>query len=262
MTPQERQLVSDLFDRLAALENAPRDGEAERAIRDGLARAPNAVYALVQSVLVQDEALRQADARIRELEEGPRGHDEGQREPRSFLDNMRDALLGERGEARGSVPAVNPQNRPMGVPPQFDSRTSAPGHAMPNDPAAASPGHGGSFLGTAAAAAAGMVGGALLLDGIRSMLGGQNKGSFAGMFDRTAGEARSPWGSEAAGGSLAQAAGIDDIGSARAAGLFDANEKYAGLFNPAKDEAAADDADDSGDFGDDFGDFGGDSEDV
>ena len=45
MTPQERQLVEDLFDRLAQLEKAPRDGEAERVIAEGLRRAPNAIYA-------------------------------------------------------------------------------------------------------------------------------------------------------------------------------------------------------------------------
>ena len=67
MTPQERQLVDDLFDRLAKLETAPRDPDAERAIMDGLKRAPNAVYALVQTALVQDEALKRADAKIREL---------------------------------------------------------------------------------------------------------------------------------------------------------------------------------------------------
>src|SRR5206468_2316172 len=68
MTPQERQLVDELFDRLAALENAPRDREAERAVIDGLDRAPHAPYALVQTALVQDEALKRADARIRDLE--------------------------------------------------------------------------------------------------------------------------------------------------------------------------------------------------
>ena len=65
MTPQERQLVDDLFDRLARLETVPRDATAERAIADGLARAPHAIYPLVQAVLVQDEALKRADARIR-----------------------------------------------------------------------------------------------------------------------------------------------------------------------------------------------------
>ena len=68
MTPAERALVTELFDRLATLEDAERDREAERLIRDGLRQAPNAPYSLVQTVLVQDEALKRADARIRELE--------------------------------------------------------------------------------------------------------------------------------------------------------------------------------------------------
>jgi hypothetical protein len=55
-------------DRLAKLENAPRDGEAMSAIVQGLRKAPNAVYALVQTTLVQDEALKRADSRIQELE--------------------------------------------------------------------------------------------------------------------------------------------------------------------------------------------------
>src|SRR5581483_6673070 len=77
MTPQERELIDDLFDRLGKLENAPRDPDAERAIIDGLRRAPNATYALVQTALVQDEALRRADARIRALE-GQLGQAAGQ----------------------------------------------------------------------------------------------------------------------------------------------------------------------------------------
>src|SRR5437763_13506957 len=37
MTPQERELIADLFDRLAELEDQPRDPDAERAIAEGLA---------------------------------------------------------------------------------------------------------------------------------------------------------------------------------------------------------------------------------
>jgi hypothetical protein len=40
MTPQERQLVEELFDRLAQVENMPRDPEAERLIAQGVGRAP------------------------------------------------------------------------------------------------------------------------------------------------------------------------------------------------------------------------------
>src|SRR5439155_19086704 len=88
MTPEERNLIAELFDRLATLEDAERDPDAERAIKDGLRQAPNAAYALVQTILVQDEVLKRADARIRQLETGigaepPR--------PAGFLDNMRNA---------------------------------------------------------------------------------------------------------------------------------------------------------------------------
>ncbi|MGA8156654.1 MAG: DUF2076 domain-containing protein, partial [Rhodoplanes sp.] len=107
MTPQERQLVDQLFDRLATLENEPRDPDAERAIRDGVARAPNALYALVQTALVQDEALRRANARIEELEAAQdAGHGEQQG---GFLDNLCNAMFGEEQKrGSGSVPTVRP----------------------------------------------------------------------------------------------------------------------------------------------------------
>ena len=105
MTPEERNLIIDLFDRLATLEDAQRDPEAERLIKDGLRQAPNAPYALVQTVLVQDEALKQADARIRQLE----GAAAAETAPRdtSFLGGVRENLFGRR-EARSSVPSVRP----------------------------------------------------------------------------------------------------------------------------------------------------------
>ena len=95
MTPEERELVRDLFERLAKLENMPRDPEAEQLIRSGLAKAPNALYSLVQSVLVQDEALKRADARIRELEEELELQPGEPVKQAGFLDSMRDALLGK-----------------------------------------------------------------------------------------------------------------------------------------------------------------------
>ena len=100
MTPQERELVTQLFDRLATLENQPRDPDAERTIIDGLRRAPNAAYALVQTALVQDEALKRADARIQELEAKVGDAPAGQ--PSGFLDGMRDVD----GESFAAEPAL------------------------------------------------------------------------------------------------------------------------------------------------------------
>src|SRR6202166_5284547 len=106
MTPQEQELVEELFDRLAKLEDTPRDPDAERLIADGVRRAPHAVYALVQTALVMDEALKRANARIEELRAQPAS--EGQQQQGGFLDSMRDAVLGRR-DPRGSVPNVRTQ---------------------------------------------------------------------------------------------------------------------------------------------------------
>jgi uncharacterized protein len=149
MTPQEQELINDLFDRLSKLESQPRDLGAERLIAQGLARAPHAIYALVQTVLVQDEALKRANARIEELQLQTSVAAEPEQRPTSFLDTMREALGGR--APRGSVPSVRTAGgqQPQPVAPGFGS--------------------GGSFLGTAASTAAGVIGGSLLLDGIRSL---------------------------------------------------------------------------------------------
>jgi hypothetical protein len=105
MTPQERQLVDDLFDRLAKVEGAPRDPDAAGAIQDGLRKAPNAIYVLVQTVLLQDEALKRAGARIQELEQA---HAPEQTQSGGFLDSMRDTIFGKDSQPRGSVPNVPP----------------------------------------------------------------------------------------------------------------------------------------------------------
>ena len=201
MTPQERKLVDELFERLRSVENAPRDPDAIGAINAGLDRAPNALYPLVQSVLVQDEALKRAAARIRELEE-ELGAGQPQPQPHGgFLDNMRDALLGK-SEPRGSVPSVragaNPnawgpgpaynQGAPMqpqqGAPMQYGQ----PQYGQPMQQQSG----GSSFLGTAAASVAGVVGGALLMNSFRGMFGGQQHGQSHSAFDQPTGG--SPWG--------------------------------------------------------------------
>ena len=147
MTPQEQALVDELFGRLASVENAPRDPEAERAITDGLRRAPHAVYALVQTALVQDEALKRANARMEELQAQL---DCGQqtRQQGGFLDSMREAVLGRR-ESRGSVPSVrSPATQTSAMaPPAYEGGFGYPPQ-MPTGPAFGSGGSGnGQFSG-------------------------------------------------------------------------------------------------------------------
>jgi hypothetical protein len=139
MQQQERDLIADLFGRLQQFENQPRDPEAERLIAGSVARQPASPYLLVQTVLVQEEALKQARARIAELE-GGRGQD-------SFLANAP-----RPGPWGAQAPAPSPQ-------------------PSPGQPWGAQAPAGGSFLRSALATAAGVAGGALLFEGIRNMFG-------------------------------------------------------------------------------------------
>ena len=69
MTPEERQLITGLFDRMRGFALTGKDGEAEALIKQQVGSLPDAPYMLVQSVLVQEHALQQADGRVKELEE-------------------------------------------------------------------------------------------------------------------------------------------------------------------------------------------------
>jgi hypothetical protein len=267
MTPQERQLIDDLFDRLSKVEGAPRDPDAVAAIAQGLRSAPNAVYALVQTVLVQDEALKRANSRIQELEAA--GSGEQHQSGGGFLDSMRETIFGQQNQSRGSVPNVRPPEtgRPVWNSGQVMQQQApnpgqygqAPYGQQPyGAPQAPMGGGGGSFLGTAAAAAAGVVGGSLLLGSIRSMMGGSHQG-----FGDSAGlgggvEDRRPLGDQS-GGDLARDAGVNDISSSgnrgddnSRSGLFGSNDS-ASNDDSRFDSASNDDDHDDMDSDDDFG---------
>ena len=235
MTPEERNLVTELFDRLATLEDAQRDPDAERLIRDGLRQAPNAPYALVQTVLVQDEALKRADARIRQLE-AQLGIDRRAAAPgrlprlhaRQPVGPPRRAPrgLGPDGAARASVRRARHAARARrtgGSRPQVRNRRArSRWRARRGQPGSSAADGGGSFLGTAAAAAVGVIGGSLLLDGIRSMMG-SGTAAARQLGPQSAAAARKPLGrrrrrqrrhreGRSGGGDLANQAGLDDIG--------------------------------------------------
>jgi hypothetical protein len=261
MTPQERQLVDDLFDRLSKLESAPRDPDATAAIAQGLRMAPNAIYPLVQTVLVQDEALRRANDRIHELESqsAPQQGQSG-----GFLDTMRGAIFGQ-GQSGGSVPSVRPPeagSRPVwnsgqvlqqgghyeqsGYGQPYGGQQGPMGGGMMGGGMMGGGTGGGSFLGTAAAAAAGAVGGSLLLNSIRSMMGGSHQGfGDTNLADRAT--SASPW-TDQSSSNLARDAGVNDIGSSDRR----TDDSHAGLFDGGSNDDDQDDLDmDADDFGGD-----------
>jgi hypothetical protein len=244
MNPQERQLVDDLFDRLSKLESAPRDAEAMAAIRDGLSRAPNALYPLVQTVLLQDEALKRATARIEELE----GHTGSQQaQGGGFLDSMRGAIFGQQ-QSRGSVPSVQQGDRPVwnsATANQQDSRVPY-GQPDPRTQQGGGFGGGGSFLGSAAAAAVGVIGGSMLMNSLGGLFGGGNRQGFGDTSSMGRGsEGANPWSGDQSKGDLSREAGLNDIG--RGGGRdADAGGGRQGFFDQASNESI-----DGGDDGDD-----------
>ena len=75
MNANDRRAIETLFTRLAEVErrSPPRDGEAEAFIRSEIARQPAAPYYMAQTIVVQQQALEEAERRIDELERGNGG---------------------------------------------------------------------------------------------------------------------------------------------------------------------------------------------
>jgi hypothetical protein len=72
MTQQERQLVTDLLDRLKRAGGQSKDREAQTLIDSAMLEQPDATYLLVQTVLIQSLALEDAQARVNQLEQQAR----------------------------------------------------------------------------------------------------------------------------------------------------------------------------------------------
>jgi hypothetical protein len=185
MTPEERQLVAGLFDRMRNYRLPEKDGEAEALIDEQVRAVPDAPYMLVQSVLVQEQALEQADSRIRELEEQVRTLEAQQQQRPAGAGSFLGGLFGSRAAApepsRGaSVPAIGSRATP---PLYAGGQAGQPGGPQRQAPwqSAPPPGQagqaGGGFLRTAMATAAGVAGGMLIAGAIQNLINPAHAGS-------------------------------------------------------------------------------------
>lgn len=136
MDRNDQQAIDGLFQRLAEAERAapPRDAEAERFIRDRIAGQPAAPYFMAQTIVVMEQALREAQERVEAIEAKAE-------RPRGFLGG----LVGE------DAPAPR-----------------APS-AMPRVPHRGAGGQSGGFLAGAAQTAVGVAGGVLLGSAVAGM---------------------------------------------------------------------------------------------
>ncbi len=175
MSPEERQMLTGLFDRIRGAAGTPRDPEAEALISDNVRSMPYAPYLLAQAVIVQDQALQAANGKIQELESRLRAEQQPQQAPGAggFLGGISSIFGGGNPPPRPAPPP--PQGSPWGQqqyappPPQGGPMGGAPGGFM----GGGAPG-GGGFLKGALGAAAGVAGGVLLADSIRGLFGQHN----------------------------------------------------------------------------------------
>ncbi|MBD3816704.1 MAG: DUF2076 domain-containing protein [Halothiobacillus sp.] len=168
MNAQEHTLLTDLLNKLkeaAPGAAAAKDPEADRLIRDTLAATPDAAYLLVQRHLLLEMALERAQAELKAIQAKASG---------SFLG-------GATGYGADSRPAqTNAYGQPIGraEPATVAAPTTASQATTSATTSATRPAFGGgSFLGTAAATATGVLGGALLFQGIEHLMGGGLGGS-------------------------------------------------------------------------------------
>jgi hypothetical protein len=178
MTPQEAQMLQQLVQQVESTQLNEKDPAAEALLKDTLGRDPDALYKLAQTVLVQDIALHQAQAKIRELIAQQQAPVSGIPQPArasSFLG-------GVIPQSAAAVPSSGtPAYQPVNAPPAPAAYPGQYGYqnAYPAQPSyVAAPSAGSSFLRSAATTAAGVAAGALAFEGIESLFhGGMGFGS-------------------------------------------------------------------------------------
>ncbi len=192
MTPEEHDLIGGVFERMRSVGRIEKDREAETFINQSARQIPDSTYMLVQSVLVQEQTLQQADVRIRDLEDQVANLEAAVREtqPRSapapgggFLGGLfgggsrpasRDAGVPQMGRQSagfgGSVPATSPWGRSAQAPQHYQQ----PQHQQPPMQGQAPQAAGGGFMKNAMMTAAGVAGGMLVASSISNMMNGRN----------------------------------------------------------------------------------------
>lgn len=162
MTNDERQMLTDLADKIAATPAPPRDPDAEQLIRTRIGSRPDALYLMTQTVLIQNMALQQAQQQIQQM--------------RSQGGNQ----LSEGGSFLGQ----GSNNRPSAAqaPPQYQqTQYAAPASSAPN-PSVLGASGAPSFFRGAAQTAAGVAAGALAFEGIQHLFSHPGYGGGGGGF--------------------------------------------------------------------------------
>ncbi|TRL40095.1 DUF2076 domain-containing protein [Rhizobium straminoryzae] len=191
MSPEERQLLNDLFQRIRSATATPRDGEAERLIADAVRNEPSAPYYLAQAVIVQEKGLEAASRRINELEARVRDLEAQAATPAEeqrggFLSSIFGSGQPPRPAQRPAynpIPSTAPSAGPWGsTQPAYGApQAYAPPQQQPvagpwAQQGIRAPSAGSSFLTGALGTAAGVAGGMLLANSLSGIFGNHMSG--------------------------------------------------------------------------------------
>ena len=190
MTPEERQMITGLFDRMRQQGGVDKDRDAEALIRDTLRQMPDAPYMMVQTVLVQEMALQQAQEQVQDLEDRVRSLEAQTARPQQSSGSFLGGLFGG-GSRPSAVPSTGPAGRQSSGFGGAPAPAARPGSPWGNSSQAAGPGGyqqqpmqqggmapmqqqpaGGGFMKSAMATAAGVAGGMLAANAISNMMNG------------------------------------------------------------------------------------------
>jgi hypothetical protein len=166
MTSDERNMLTDLANKIAQTPPPPKDPEAEDFIRTKIGSRPDALYLMTQTVLIQNLALQHAQQQIQELQ---RGSGSGQ------ISSGSSSFIGQQQAPRASGYG---QGQSFGPPPPQYAPPSPGGPS----PSAGNPSGAPSFLKGAAQTAAGVAAGALAFEGIQHLFSHPGYGGGGGFF--------------------------------------------------------------------------------
>lgn len=251
MTPQERDVIAGIFDRLRQAANQPRDPEAERYIADRLREQPYAPYAMAQAVYVQEQALTNLQtqveglqAQLRDLQDRPAP---APAQAGGFLSGIFGGGQAAPEPARPRSVPTFPQRAEQPAAPVWNTRQPEAMQAAPgqmgqqpgpwgNQPGQqpARGGAGGGFMASALTTAAGVAGGMMLGNVLTNAFGGH----------KAAGETAKP--AEASATSDTDKSGAGNAQTAGDNTSYDDGSSNAANYQTAAQETPADDGYDDG----------------
>lgn len=204
MSPEERRMLTELFDRVKGVAGTPRDREAEDLIAQMLREQPYSGYYLAQAVIVQEQALKATTERLQALQDQVQRLEADAGASRSqntgFLGSLgslfggsqqpqtlpsRDAYAQREGRLYDDYARTgryrDPDPEPMPAPSPWGRAGATGPWAQPSRGVL-----GGGFLGGALTTAAGVAGGVLVADAVKDLfsphMGGTNPAAGLGAF--------------------------------------------------------------------------------